>query len=95
MKKKLKIDVVLLWGKQRTSCQYHFRCTNVSRQDIEAQKFWGNRDENVSRCHYRRSEIAAESLEGLKEVVFQSKETGSLITKTAPQNFKKNELKVS
>ena len=50
---------------------------------------------SVSRCHYRRSEIVAESLAGLKEVVSHPKETRTLIRKTAPQNFKEHELKVS
>ena len=86
---------MLLWGKQRTGCQYHFWCTNVPRQDIEAQKFWCNRDENVSRCHYRTSEIGAESLAGLKEVVSHPKENDTLITKTAPQNIEEHKLKVS
>ena len=50
---------------------------------------------SVSRCHYRRSEIVAESLAGMKEVVSHPKETRTLIRKTAPQNFKEHELKVS
>ena len=50
---------------------------------------------SVSRGHYRRSEIAAESLAGLKEVTSHPKETGTLIRKTAPQNFKEHEPKVS
>ena len=50
---------------------------------------------SVSRCHYRRSEIVVESLAGLKEVVSHPKETRTLIRKTAPQNFKEHELKVS
>ena len=85
---------MLLWGKQRTGCQYHFLCTNVSRQDIQAHEFWQNRDEKCQQVHYRRSEIAVESLAGLKEVVSHPKETGTLIRKTAPQNFKEHELKV-
>ena len=50
---------------------------------------------SVSRSHYRRSEIAVESLAGLKEVVSHPKETGTLIRKTAPTNFKEHELNVS
>ena len=50
---------------------------------------------SVSRCHYRRCEIAAKSLAMLKEVISHPKETGTLIRKTAPQNFKEHELKVS
>ena len=46
---------------------------------------------SVSRCHYRRSEIVAESLAGLKEVVSHPKETRTLIRKTAPQNFKEQD----
>ena len=42
----------------------------------------------VSRCHCRRHEIAAESPARLKEVISNPKEPGTLIRKTAPQNFK-------
>ena len=49
---------------------------------------------SVSKCNYR-SLIAAESLTGLKVVISHHKETGALIRKTARQNFRDHELKVS
>ena len=83
------------WGKQTTGCQYQFWCTNVSRQEMKHRHSDKTGMRSVSRCHYRRSEIVAESLAGLKEVVSHPKETRTLIRKTAPQNFKEHELKVS
>ena len=78
-----------------TGCQYNFWCTNVSRQEMKHRNSDKTGMRSVSRCHYRRSEIVAESLAGLKEVVSHPKETRTLIRKTAPQNFKEHEIKVS
>ena len=86
---------MLLWGKQTTGCQYKFWCTNVPRQDMKHRNSDKTGMRIVSRCHYRRSEIAAESLARLKEVISNPKETGTLIRKTTPQNFKEHEPKVS